>query len=231
LRKYGVQVGTDFAMRLARSARFPDPREVIATVPRGTTNKLAEPFAEDILLLSTARIVKPDAQAQKYKAEPILVLDPKVRLSIGNEFYWAESNVRALVNPGAFFKEQGPALLERISETPLPVAVAVSEKLFGTGEASFKPRLVVFGDAEFVDNAELSLSKARGNDQNFLWVTSALNWMSDRQGLIGPRSKETTSYSLNPLTVNTDRLKVLPGWLMTLSIISLGAGIWIVRRR
>jgi hypothetical protein len=140
--------------------------------------------------------------------------------------------VRALTDFPSYVEEQGEdSLRKRLSEEPLPVAVAVSEKLFSSGKESFKPRLVVFGDAEFLDNLDVLLSKTRGNDESYLWVTSALNWMSDKQGLIGPRTKETTSYTLNPRTVNVDRMKTLPGWLMTLAILSLGAGIWVVRRR
>ncbi len=119
-------------------------------------------------------------------------------------------------------------LLDRISAEPLPVAVAVSEKLLdpGSGKENLKPRLLVFGDAECLANYFIVR-----NDLSFAWTASALEWMAEKQGLIGPRNKETPSYSLNPLKVNMQRMQLLPGWLMLLGIFGLGAGIWVVRRR
>ena len=55
--------------------------------------------------------------------------------------------------------------------------------------------------------------------------------MSEKQGLIGVRPKETSVYSLNPGKVNVPRLAYFPGWLMILAICSIGMGIWLVRRR
>src|SRR5262249_2805912 len=119
----------------------------------------------------------------------------------------------------------------RLSIEPLPVAVAVTEKQFvpGSTKETGKPRLVVFGDAEMISNAELS---DRSGALAYDWTTSALDWLSaNKTGLVGPRTKEATSYSLNPQKVNVERLAYLPGWLMMLGILGLGAGVWVVRKR
>jgi hypothetical protein len=226
LRKYGVLVGSDFPLRITGE----DPRVVFATAPRDTTNELAAPFVTDPAVpvrMRTARVVRPDPSAQKYKSEVILQLDPRFRVP-----YMEENSARVLENPVTYLKEldsQG-TLVTRLSGDPIPVGVAVSEKLVdpGTGKENLKPRLVVFGDAECIGNFDIVRPR---NNPTFSWVASALEWMAEKKGLIGARPKETSSYSLNPQVVNLPRLEYLPGWLMMLSVLSLGAGIWVVRRR
>src|SRR6202051_3133623 len=74
LRKYGVQVGTDFPLRVT----LDDPRVVIATAPRDSSNDLASLFVGEPVLpvpLRTARVIRPDPSSQKYKAEVVLQLD------------------------------------------------------------------------------------------------------------------------------------------------------------
>jgi hypothetical protein len=227
LRKYGVLVGNEFAIRYPP---IQDPRMVFATVPRDTTNELAKTFEKDVFPLDTVRAVRPDPATQKYKVDVVLALDRNVILGGRRFFYVEESNVRVLADPLKFLKDlvEKDALPARVSAEPIPVAVAVSEKLVTPGGAkeSLKPRLFVLGDAECLSNAEILQT-----EQSFPWFASALEWMSEKQGLIGPRAKETSSYTINPNVVNVSRLSYLPGWLMTISILSLGAGIWVVRRR
>lgn len=231
LRKYGVLVGTDFPMRVPRQG---DPREVIATVPKDATNDLAKAFEGEPMVLSSVRIVRPDTSAQKYKPEVILQLDPTERRL--QQLYWVETAVRALGNPMSYVEElarQG-ALQARLSAEPIPVAVAVSEKLAGVGtvKESFKPRLVVFGDAEMISNLGLLQGRAEAGDLPYAWTASALEWVAEKKGgQVGPRPREATSYTINPQKVDVDRLRYLPGWLMMLGIVGLGAGIWVVRRR
>ncbi len=232
LRKYGVVVGKEFAMRVPSPG---DPREVFGTVPPDTSNELAKNFVGEPLGLSTVRVVRPEASAQKYKVDVLLQLDTRDRTIPSPQLYWEETALQAVVSPEKYVLDlarQG-ILKERISSEPIPVAVAVSDKLLdpGSGKESFKPRLVVFGDAEMISNAGI-MDREAGGDMAFAWTAAALDWLSAKKtGLGGPRPRETMSYTINPQKVNVNRLAYLPGWLMTLTILSLGAGIWIVRRR
>ena len=54
--------------------------------------------------------------------------------------------------------------------------------------------------------------------------------MAEKEGFIGPRPRETPSYNV-PVMVDRTRLFVYPGLLMMLTIVGLGAGLWLVRRR
>ncbi len=226
LRKYGVLAGDDFALRLAG-----DPREVIATTPRESSNELARDFARYPFKMQTVRIVRPDPEAKKYKAEVVLQLDRRV--AVPRPFYYmAENNVKALEDPVNFLEDldkQG-ALDVRISPDPLPVALAVSEKLLdpGTGKETLKPRMMVFGDAECLTN--YFFVRVQQGYFAYPWVTGGLEWMAEKPGLIGPRPLEAPSYTFGP-TVNVDRIKTLPLWLMLLTTFSFGAGIWVIRRR
>src|SRR5205085_2076817 len=145
----------------------------VGTVPRDSGNDLAKSFLGEPLQLRSVRIVRPDPAAMKYKAEVVLHLDhrePRLKF-----YYVEESSARALTNPVTFLKEldSQDILRARISPEPVPVAVAVSEKLLdpGSGKESLKPRLLVFGDAECIANYYINR-----NDLAFAWTASALEW-------------------------------------------------------
>ena len=89
-----------------------------------------------------------------------------------------------------------------------------------------EPRMVVFGDASWVANQEIS------RPGNFDLMYGALNWLRERPE-IGQMAepKERKFFSLNASPEGLTRLEWLPGFLICLTIIGLGGGIWIVRRR
>jgi hypothetical protein len=237
LRKYGVLVSNEFALAVSNSQHFEanarwNYRDVLATVPRDSTNQIAKAFARVIFPMDGARIVRPDPTTQKYKVEVLLHLDWRERAEgLPRIFYLKESSARAFDQPVPYLSDLDDkgTYAPLVSPEPLPVAVAVSEKQIvpGSDKESLKPRLVVFGDADCISNFDL-----RRGQIAYGWTASALNWMAEKQGLIGPRTtKESTSFTLDPKTVNIERIQYLPGWLILLSTVSLGAGIWVVRRR
>jgi ABC-type uncharacterized transport system involved in gliding motility auxiliary subunit len=102
---------------------------------------------------------------------------------------------------------------------PVPLAVAVEA---GVGK---KTRLVVFGDADFASNGGIS------NAANLYFVTSAANWLLERESLISipPKSTEQVAVSLSRSDIARITLLVLlilPG-----AAIGLGIGVWLKRRR
>ncbi len=116
------------------------------------------------------------------------------------------------------------AKLDRaISREPIPVAVAVSE----TGQKdNDKPRIVVFGDTEFITNFDL----ARSRGISYSYVVSSIEWLAGREDLMGTLPKTSINYQLGR-EVNLLRMIFLPGWIMLLCLIGLGVGVWMVRRR
>lgn len=219
LRKgYGVDVTNEFPLRVPLSERD-DVRVLFAFSPRGSSNPLAREFSRPIWMKRSARIIK-EAEGpgrRSFKADTVLqaTFDPD-----RGTFYTAESKAAILKNPQAYMIGRMPKIEAVIQEKPLPVAVAVSE-----GE---KPRMVIFGDTEFITNAELARSPTSATSYSF--IVSSIEWLAGREELIGALPKESTSYVLGP-EVNYSRMVFLPGWIMLIMIIGLGVAVWIVRRR
>jgi ABC-type uncharacterized transport system len=211
LKGYGVDVTNEFPLRVPQGMND-DARALLAFTPRSSANPLARGFTRPILMRRTARVVKP-LDNQRFKAEPILQVE-----SSEEDLYTLEKKLSVLQNPQRYMLERGQRVLADVQEKPIPLALAVTE-----GE---KPRIVVFGDTEFITNRDLAA--ARGT--NYSFVVSSIEWLAGREDLMGTRPKETTSYQLGP-EVNYYRMIFLPGWIMLLGIIGLGVGVWMVRRR
>ena len=89
-----------------------------------------------------------------------------------------------------------------------------------------QPLMMVFGDASWVSNKGLSQS-------NLNLFVSCLSWLRERSD-IGATAEATPirEFQLSGLDANdTNRLLYLPAELMILAIITLGIGVWVVRRR
>ena len=89
--------------------------------------------------------------------------------------------------------------------------------------------MIVFGDAELVTNRELTRSASRMVSSSL--AISSLEWMAERES-VGIQPKVSSVYTLQKLVPgDIERMVYVPGWLMFLPLVGLGAGIWIVRRR
>jgi hypothetical protein len=145
---------------------------------------------------------------------------------------WAEDNLKAepaeIVNALAQNEEK---LMDRISKTPLPVAVAVSASAGGLppghpGVGTDKPVMVVFGDSTWASNKEMQSRK------NISLFTGCLNWLRERPVMgENPEPAKPPTYEFKATEEEQRRLFWLPGFLILLTIISLSLGVWLVRRR
>lgn len=216
LKKYGVQATDELVMHYPIQGTPEDPRSSLFSVPQNCKLSFARAFDKQIFQLDTARVTKPEEGGGKYKAEIFLESYPRVPS-------WADSSLGALTSPIRHINEllRSGALKKRLSEEPLPIAVAVT--------SDGKPRMVVFGDTEFLSSADLRDPGV--GDLYYALAASALDWMAERPARQGPRPKESNWYALNTTQFDFNRLVFLPVWLMVLSIFALGAGVWIVRRK
>jgi hypothetical protein len=222
LKNYGVEVTNEFALQVP-VGQAGDPRSLVATTPRASEHALAKQFSgRSIVMKRSARVLRPSEMPQgRYKAETVL---EHPYPSSERRFAIVEKDVRILKNPVGFLQDlnKKDKLGDAIEKKPIPLAVAVSE-MEGT------PRLVVFGDTEFITNAELYASSTR--DHNYDFTASAIEWMAGRD-FIGPRPRESEAFRVDPDTKDRFwRMVLLPGWFMFLGFISLGISIWVVRRR
>src|SRR5262249_62366393 len=160
-----------------------------------------------------------------FKAEPLLDVRVLSHPIIRQDFFWAETSTKALINPRRFaFEMEEDQVLAKASRDPIPVAVAVKDK-------DDRPRLVVYGDAEMASNLPI-FGRFRNlpvGESFFNLFVSTLDYLTDRPG-VGARPKEAKFYTLDN-TVPPAPLTYLPAWLMSLNIFGVGLGMWVVRRR
>jgi hypothetical protein len=234
LADFGVQVGNDRILNL----RMGNPVECLVTGDPTSENPVAANFAPTPPTpwsdaWADVRTIRPQerppmdphggAAGSRYRAEGLLINVPLVS--------WAETNLRA--NPRSLAADlrkpdRRQDLEAKVSTKPLPVAVAVNDTQT-PGEHDPQPCLAVFGNAAWLDSAEM---REGGDNLRFDLFRSTLAWLRGRKN-VGkmPDPKPIKEYvpSVNPDTVW--RMVWLPATLTVLGIIAVGGGIWLVRRR
>ncbi|HEY1861855.1 MAG TPA: hypothetical protein VGG61_15955, partial [Gemmataceae bacterium] len=114
----------------------------------------------------------------------------------------------------------------------LPVGVAVSEGGLPPmmmnnphmPQPPSTPRLLVIGNSRFVSDADIRQAS------NYDVLASSIAWLRERPSSIGLAPREHKEYQMEA-TTNLWRLVFLPAGLMMMTILGLGIGIWVVRRR
>lgn len=223
LKRFGVEVTDEFALGVMQH-QGDDPRLIGTMTPTTSENAIARQFPRKIFVLpGSARVVKPGVGG-RYKAEPILQIEFRPP--------WAtvvEKKVNVLKDPQRYMwleLQKDDMKLEKavVIDPPVPVAVAV------TDSAGNKPCMVVFGDTEFITNREV-MTPGRSFRDTYSMVVSSLEWMAEREG-IGALPKTSSTFQLGPEAMAiANRMILIPFWLMFLTVISLGVGVWVVRRR
>jgi hypothetical protein len=235
LLEFDVKVGNNRIL-----AAGPTNPLLVEAIPNPeSTNPLAKAFVRGqrvtLFTFQDVRTVDPlsagPAGAGRYTVDPIL-------LAIPDNLIWAEPDLEA--NPRALQAEvrgSRERLLQKISRTPLTVAVAVSEgknpppMMPGHppigGEA--QPRLVVFGTATWVGNQAMT---GRAGSNYLDLFTSGVSWLRERADLgKAAEGKDRAPYQLEVASGGGWRLVLLPLGLLLLTVVMLGCGIWVVRRR
>jgi hypothetical protein len=114
----------------------------------------------------------------------------------------------------------------RLSRSPRPVAVTVTE--------GATPRLVAFGSS-LVFSDRIAQQIRGGNPVTFDLLGVSVDWLRERQtslAAVNIEAKKYTEYRIpSPSNLNFTRLLWLPLGLGLLSVIGMGAGVWVVRRR
>jgi hypothetical protein len=186
---YGVQVGRNIVVDPTNPLPFYGPETIF--VQSYGDQPVVKPLADGNLpvLLRLARSVGP-GNAPGYQVTEMLRTSPEG---------WGENNLAALQQVQ---QDEGDLA------GPVPLGVAV------TGEAAAgqrATRLVVFGDSDFASNQFLEDQVA-----NAMLLSNALNWLVEREALLGipPKKTEQVRLTLTSQEIRTIyllALVVLPG--------------------
>jgi hypothetical protein len=225
LREYGVQVGQDLILNGI------DPRQptscMVSLAPGA--DEAFQDFSGLLFRLINARSVKPVSGATgNFIVTPFLEAI-RVREEVGRPtpYQWAEDNPKAILdNPEEFQKKS------RQKTDPPTIAVTVRDRQAKSGDvhAQGDPRIVVFGDATFVSNAVLS--DRRSGPIYYRLFSNSLSWLRKRDYEIAPVEPKTRkSYRVTITPEQKGTLQLIPGLILLMSIVAIGAGVWIMRRR
>jgi len=214
LKKFNVELTGDYLLSLP-TRKGQSPFEVLANVPERSKNKIALGFSDSLFPMTLARSVRPGAGPGAFSAEALLEL----QRAPYQQAFWPETDWNLLGNLGAYLQSLRTSgkIREKISDEPVPVALAVSDR-------EQKPRMVVIGDGWFVSNV------LPPSAPYYDFLVSCMEWLVERPANIGIKPKESSSFALGA-NVSYGRMILLPLGLMLLGIVGAGTGIWVVRRR
>jgi hypothetical protein len=237
---FGVRVGRDVILH---------PPYQVAQDPTSALVKLSESsdkaFQEGLVLrnkgfpMISMRTVQPASPDNpRFTVNRMLETLQLLRDGTGQ---WPETNLRG--DPLEFLTtldEKQPAELDRkIRNPPVAVAVTVREKTGASnapadqihsqmgGES--KPRIVVFGGANFVSNSLMDRVDLYQN----LFV-SCIAWLGERQKDILVTDippKERKAYKLNTKASEINTMVFTPLVVILFCIVCCGVGVWFMRRR
>ncbi|HLJ92226.1 MAG TPA: Gldg family protein [Gemmataceae bacterium] len=231
LAEFNVKVGDNRVL----SYNPRDPFKVPIQGNFGSRNPVARMFVTDAVLVSNARTIEPQKTnpnlpgASHFVAEPILLAPSR--------YTWVDTNLRA--DPGQLvsdLRKNTQELGEKLGQDPSSVVVAVGESPPPAGndphafmrQQEQKPRAVVFGTASFASNPYMIES---GGQLNYDLFSSTLAWLRERPSGIGLEPKKRNIFTLNVSEDVISRMRWLPATFMLITIIGLGTGVWLIRRR
>jgi len=138
-----------------------------------------------------------------------------------SEASWGESDISPWFNP--FLQPRFDE--DKDTKGPVAIAMAVSpQPMQPGGPTPPGPRLVVFGDGDFVINELIQPGVA--NQDLFI---NALYWLIDRSYAMGIEPKEIDKPLFN-VSKTQSTLVLLGGLLLAVLSIVVGAAVWIIRR-
>ena len=149
---------------------------------------------------------------------------------------WVEKNLAASAEKIQAEIQQDPAVRDRLtSKEAVSVAVTVTEPRsapergnphnFGGDQ---QPRLIVFGDATWVNDVEMNRQNA---NLNYTLFGACLSWLRERPDITSDEKIERSVYHLNVKLADLMPILFKPLGLMVLGVLGLGGAVWVARRR
>jgi ABC-type uncharacterized transport system len=235
LTQFGVEVGNNIVLHYYQAdGQAPEFVQTYMNPDPDVRNRnpIASAFGDNPMRQFRVRTVtpipSPPGAPSRYRQDPLLMVNRRL-------FIWPEANIAgnfiALTDE---YKKRGD-LQDLISQTPLPIGVAVGETAApssanphaGMQGGDDTPRLVVVGDVTWVCNYFLSPQLGLPTYDLF---NSMISWLRERPNNIGIDAKKRETYSF-AADAELGRMVAVPAILMVVGVIGLGCGVWVVRRR
>lgn len=211
------------------------PEETLATLweqAADSNNPLVRIIADNPFVWDDCRLLQAGGASPQARAEPLLG-------TMRGYITWEETDLAT--SPAdlqdelarAFQSERRDYITARKpTRAAQPLMVVVSEagapaSPFQPAPAAGKPRLAVFASASPVLNPSVG---ERGSGLNFNLVASTIDWLREKPESIGIPAKPYNTFALTE-KVDYYRLAYLPLLALLLSVVGLGASVWVVRRR
>lgn len=229
--QFGVKVNADRVLVFSKN-----PLRVLALTDPRSNNPIVRAFLSQGTWTATfklydARTITPAPvnPPGRFTVENLLISMPQMPC-------WVEKDLKA--SPSALVTQMRQSDSDKLGEKlthQLPLAVTVTEGKAPSPVPGHdfmskdgEPRLIVFGDASWATN-NIMLD---ATPDNYSLFSSCLSWLAGRHD-IGKRipSAERKVYRLEVAPGDEKRLTVLPGILLLFGVVSLGFGVWVVRRR
>jgi hypothetical protein len=140
-------------------------------------------------------------------------------LVTAGEGYWGETKYQDMETTGVSYDPK-----EDISA---PLTVAASAEKGAVPDESVKvdtSRMVVIGNADFLGNEAL-------NEANVDFVVAGLNWLLNREDLIGIPPKAEQQFTLNLTDDQLQKIELLVMVIMPVAVAMVGGVVWAQRRR
>ena len=241
LAEYNVRLGNE---RLLAVQSFVNPRytSILAATNPASNNPVARAFFQEGR--SPTKFVLPDARSVQAGAVnpnmPSRWTTESLLVAFEDQLVIGEANLKA--SPGDVVRDlirKPEELRKRLLPSPVPLGVTVSESSSNMPQdmahaglnRGGEPRLIVVGDARWI--ADPILDTRFGIDHGDLFA-SCLSWLRGQSDIgSGPEDTDKERVAYQPAIAPGSGLRVLflPGFLLILAVVTMGLGVWVVRRR
>jgi ABC-type uncharacterized transport system involved in gliding motility auxiliary subunit len=133
--------------------------------------------------------------------------------------YWGETKYQDVENTGVSYDPR--------TDISAPLTVVASAEIGAVADPSVKvdtSRMIVAGNADFLTNEAL-------NEANVDFVLAGLNWLINREELIGIPPKAEEQFTLNLTDEQLQRIELLVMVILPLAVAMVGGCVWVQRRR
>ncbi|MFQ3650150.1 MAG: Gldg family protein [Gemmataceae bacterium] len=235
LEEYGVKLGEE----RVQSAVGDDPLRVDVLINPESDNPLNRAFNDLPNVTWFPLLNVRTVQAAEKQPGTLVKVNPELLLIAARAGIWAEKDLSRDPTATARAIQTDTSMRKLLSREPLPVGIAVSQRSPAAAkepgmppeEGKERPVMLVVGSSAWVLDENL---RGPSGDLRFDLFSSALSWLREQSDL-GKlvEDKATPEYELKatPEDGRIWRLYILPGILMMLGVVSLGIGVWVVRRR